>query len=593
MSGFIGNSEDFSLVGEFVKDIAYHARRSMGYSREERRKQAFEYRLRKLRLRQRRERKRQDPKAVRRVPQVTEFGRSIGQMRAPVRSQEAIPEQYWWLINFNWRCGAFKNDPGMRALLGEERMEGFLLDEGGSGLFVKEFQESPDAVAPRIHRVFRPSNFQNPLLKVKLPEERQHQVWVNMRPALILATKFLLDQRHGAFWYHLMYGTAVTDRATRKSYLMHSPKENDLETAQADFAALLESLADRMSFYWRPAMHNGGHVNAIYGSSFWQTLEEFVDITRWQNLRRRAEGYNGYIGLSSNFLYNLIGRHAPTRTHVEADINIQFLLAVTLTHELAHAIYAWRDLPCWGFQNGQSELFVFDTDMSNEVGWSWEYHTFGGVSLFCDLLHDHIGKRIKARTWESMLLGETSIYTPVPNDWLKSMFMKDTWKHINQHVSSIPKPVGRPEVFVALRYIDRGGQLSVEDVEYKDGLACNPEHQLLNDLEGPVEGCVEARFKRVRKSDFRKAKRTGFLTTVAQRGPRNEVLGKELVVAPPRPHNAVMEDASEDDDASDGSSVTLGRDDDDDSDDGFVDGEDPPEAWDKEFKMHRSEDMYF
>ncbi|KAL1597907.1 hypothetical protein SLS60_008395 [Paraconiothyrium brasiliense] len=583
MGGFIGTSEDFSNVGEFIKDLAYYAQRRMGHSREELRKQAFEYRLRKLRLRERRERKRQNPKGVRRDPQNSEFSRSIGQLRAPVRPQEAIPECRWWLINFNWRRGAFENDTAMRALLAEEKFEGDMF-EVGVGPFVQAFQNSPDALDPRIHRLFRPSNFQNPLLKVKLPEERQHHIWINMRPALTLATKFLLDRRHGAFWYHLMYGTPVTDRATRKSYLMHSPQENDLETAQADFAALLESLADRMSFYWRPARWNGKELNAIHGSSFWQTLQEFVDMSRWQNLARPAEGYNGYIGLSSNFLYNLIGRHAVTRTHIAPDMNMQFLLAVTLTHELAHAIYAWRDLPYAGFQNGQGELFVFDTDMSNEVGWSWEYHTFGGVSLACNLLHDHIST-FRARTWESTLLGETYIYTPVPNDWIKSMFMKNTWKRIKQHITQVPKPVGSPEVFVALRYIDRGTQQGFEFVEYRDGLAVHP-HHLLNDLEGPVEGCVDAWFKRVRKSDFRKAARTGVFTTVAQRGPRNEMLGKQIIIAPPRPvlQDAHMEDGGDE-----------GRDDDSDesSNEGFVDGEDPPEAWDKEFKLHRSEDMWF
>ncbi|KAF2451231.1 hypothetical protein P171DRAFT_467855 [Karstenula rhodostoma CBS 690.94] len=561
MGGSIGSSGNFSRVGEFVKDVVYHAQRYSGATRAERRKQTFEYRLRKLRLRERREHKWQG-----------------GHLQAPTRLQDAVLYAWWGAINLKWKFDAFREDMGMRALLKEEQAKGDMPNTS-SGLFVQEFQNSPNALDTHIHRVFRPSNFQNPMLQPRLPDGRRHQAWVNMRPALILATKFLLDPQFGAFWNHLMYGTPVTDAATRRSYLEHSDLENDLKTARADFEALLGSLADRVTFYWRPEKSEGSTLGAIFRMSFWEVLEEFIDVSRFQHLKKPAEGYNGFIGLSSKFLYNLMSENAVTYTDVDADIRFQFLLAVTLTHELAHAIYAWRGLPHVGWANGLTEVFAFDTDISNEIGWSWENHTWDGVVLTCTLDHDAIGD-VVARTWESEVFGETYMYTPTPEAWLKSLFMKDSWKDIIRVIKQVPKPVGRPHLFFAQRWIDN--QRGFEYVEYVDGHAVRPEHRVLNDREGPVRGDVDGWFKRVRRDDLRKAVRTRLFVTERQLGPRFEILGKAIAVAP------LDEEMLEAEEESDGEAE--GDDDDGDavyesSDDGFVNGEDPPEEHDMEFDL--------
>jgi hypothetical protein len=577
MGGSLGNVEDFSLVEEFVEDVTYLAQRYMGRSQVERRKQAFEHRLKKLRLRERRECKRQVGHVGARPAQPTKFTQSIARMQAPIRPHEAMSHHIWDYMNLLWRQKAFAGNAGMKALLAEEETNNNSPDNG-AGLFVQEFQNSPDTLDPLIHRVFRPANFQNPLLKVDLSEARRGQAWVSMRPAMTLATKFLTDPSFGAFWYHLMYGVPTSDPVTRKSFLMHSPQEDDLETARADFAALLDDLADRMTYYWRPAKHQDGIIAGIQGHSYWEVMSEFVDISGFEKMRQPAGGYNGYIGLNSDFLYNLLSRDAVTRTHVEGDIRLQFLLAVTLTHELTHAIYAWRDLPFVDWP-GYTEIFCFDTDVSNEIGWSWENHTFGDVILSCELSHDVIGA-CRARTWESEVLRETYIYAPVPDAWLKGLFLKNTWKDINQAFKQVPKPVGRPKVFCAQRYVD--DQRMFEWVDYVDGFAASPGHDVLNEREGQVKSDVDAWFKAVRKSDLQKAVRTGRFVTEKLLGPRGEVLGKQLLQAPlqaPLESESESEDEDEDEDE-DGVSVSVQS-----SDYSFVDGGDPPDAYSADYPM--------
>lgn len=473
----------------------------------------------------------------------------------------------------------------MQALFREEQANGHVPPQA-TGLFAREFGNSPDVLDTRIHRVFRPSNFQNPMLQTRLTEGRRHQAWVNMRPALTLATKFLLDPRCGAFWNHLMYGTPVTDATTRKSYLEHSDLENDLQTARTDFAALLESLADRTTFYWRPERSEGPTLAGQTGFSFWQILGEFIDTSRFDHFRKSAEGYNSFIGLSSKFLYNLTSQSAVTFTDNEADIRFQFLFAVTLTHELAHAIYGWRGLPHVDWPNGDCEIFAFDTDLSNEIGWSWENHIWDGVILTCTLDHDAIGE-VTARTWESQLLQETYVHVPTPQAWLKSLFMKDTWKDINQVIKQVPRPVGRPHFFIAQRWIDN--QRMFEFVDYVNFLAAKPEHQVLNDREGPVKGDVDTWFKRVRKIDVQKAVRTGLFMTERQLGPRFEVIGNSLA---PTPVDEEFPDAEDEDEAMlDAEEEHDGEEENEDepmyesSDDGFLNGEDPPEEYEKDFDL--------
>jgi hypothetical protein len=573
-----------------VEDVTYLARRFMGRSQAERRKQAFEHRLNKLRLRERRERKRQGGDLGVRPVQPSEFHQSIARMQAPIRPHEAMSHHIWDYMNLLWRQKAFAGDAGMKALLSDEQAAGDIPDQG-AGLFVQEFENSPDTLHPLIHRVFRPANFQSPLLKVDLPDARRDQAWVRMRPAMTLATKFLTDPSFGAFWYHLMYGVPASDPVTRKTYLMYSPREDDLKTARADFAALLDDLADRMTFYWRPAKYQGGIITGIQGHSFWEVMSEFVDISRFEKIRKPAQGYNGYIGLNSDFLYNLLSRNAVTRTDVEGDIRLQFLLAVTLTHEFAHAIYAWRGLPFVDWP-GYTEIFAFDTDVSNEIGWSWENHTFGDVILSCDLNHHAIGA-CKARTWESEVLKETYIYAPVPDAWLKGLFLKDTWKDITQTFKQVPKPVGRPKVVCAQRYID--DQRMFEWVDYVDGFAASPGHDLLNVREGRLKDDVDAWFKAVRKSDLRKAVRTRRFATERLLGPRGEVLGKQLVHAPLDEEmlqaelQAELESESQSELESDDEDEAEGEDDVtvsvQSSDDSFMDGEDPPGAYSADYPM--------
>lgn len=507
----------------------------------------YQHRLRKLRLRDRRERKRKEPGVARTVCRATQFTQSITQMRAPLRAQDAIPQSYHWLITHKWQQ-AFKGDPAMKALLAEERNGNEALNNK-AGLFVQEFQNSPDVLDTRIHRLFRPSNFQHAFLSVtKLSKPRQHEAWMRMKPALTLATRFLLAPELQAFWIHLMYGVPVSDRATKKTYLMHSGQEDDLETARTDFAALLEDLADRICFHWEPAVRGGRNIFACHGPSFWSLLKECTDISKFpmfRGLPKPAEGYNGYIGLSSIFLYHLLSPNSPTQTSIEADIRVQINLAITITHELAHAVYAWRGLPFVAWHNGSVELFVHDTDkVSNEVGWSWEHHAFDGVTLQCNFSHDEV-PAVKCMTLKTLILGEPFIWCLVPDAWLKSLFFEETWGNILQVMKDVPRPAGEPYLFRAQRFIEGQG---FQDVDYLDRLAVSPGHWFFNELEGPVpqETDVQAWFKLVRARDMRKALRTGSFASVVRRGPRGEVLGEGLV-----PAQAAEEHSEDEDNPSD------------------------------------------
>ncbi|KAL5462743.1 hypothetical protein PMIN07_004763 [Paraphaeosphaeria minitans] len=157
--------------------------------------------------------------------------------------------------------------------------------------------------------------------------------------------------------------------------------------------------------------------------------------------------------------------------------------------------------------------------------------------------------------------------------------MKNTWKTIDQTIKKIPRPVGSPRLFVAQRWFN--SQRGFEFVEYVKGLAVKPEHQLLNDREGPVKGDVDAWFKRVRKIDLQKAVQSGQFVKRPKLGPRSEVLGHAIAWAP---IDEDMTDAEEvdhedaDEDAEDSIEYES-------SDDDFLNGEDPPKEYEMDFPM--------
>lgn len=480
-------------------------------------------------------------------------------------------------MNHEWKTQAFRDDPEAQSFIEEERLANHNAHQG-AGLFVQEFLNSPDAMDTSIHKIFRPLNFRNPILAPGLADERMQQAWENMRPALTLATRFLTDPQFRGFWYHLMYGTPVTDAKTKKEYLQHSDQEDDLETARTDFAALLEHLADRITYYWRPENKRLPAVG-VACATFWRAFGAFIDTSPFDRFRKPNGAHNSFIGLSSMFLYNLISENAVTYRDINSDIRLQWNLAVTLTHELAHTIYIWRHLPVVKWPNGGTEILASDTDSWNEIGWSCENYIWNGVVVICSFEYNAISEPW-ATTWENLSLN-FCMCTPVTDSWLKSLFMQNSWKDVNRVLNQLSRPVGRPHRFVAQRWIDH--EQDYERVQYVDGFAIDPKYHFLNEREGPVTGDVDTWFKHVRELDMGKAVETGLFMIKEHFGMTYEVCGRSIIAIPTYDEDTdEAEDGDSEDDEGSGVEGESDGDEDSDDEDSVDKGSDDEESDDEE-----------
>ena len=278
-------------------------------------------------------------------------------------------------------------------------------------------------------------------------------------------------------------------------------------------------------------------------------------MTEFAKYRAPPQGYNGVIGLSCDFLYHLLSPDSVCRTSLEAATRLQVQLAVTLVHEMAHALYVFRGLPWFNFQDGSTEFFIFDTDLANEAGWSWENWVWNEVIISGCLDKDVVGP-MRVYTWESRTLQYPCMYTVVPHEWLRDLFRRPTWTNITRHIDQLSRPVGRPKTFTADRWVEDEGIL--RRVTYVNGLATGEENAFFNDEEGAVVGNVERWFRRVRKADMRKALRTGRFYERLVRGPHGELLGKGITTKPSKDTRVVL--GGDDADESSGEEVEDGAD---------------------------------
>ncbi|KAF2871452.1 hypothetical protein BDV95DRAFT_606893 [Massariosphaeria phaeospora] len=261
-----------------------------------------------------------------------------------------------------------------------------------------------------IHSIFRRSNWITDLPKMDMAYEA-------MRPALRVATEFLMHDEFMDWWVHVRFAE-LTDYS-RKTYLENRSKKAGPEAKQ-QVKEELQAFADKVRFTWStPAPPQG--ALAFHCPT--------IPILAWHiGDRKLAEGYanryhqNPYIR-STIFLdmgwYHRILADGPT---VNQNLRCQMHLATTLLHELGHAWYSQ-------WQTERVEPFAYVSDLVPEMGFSLEIALFGALLEGADArmtsLLPLVSKRIEDR-WPVPV----DIFTLVPMTWVQQWFQKRTWQDI-------------------------------------------------------------------------------------------------------------------------------------------------------------------
>ncbi|KAI4177080.1 MAG: hypothetical protein LQ343_000562 [Gyalolechia ehrenbergii] len=213
-----------------------------------------------------------------------------------------------------------------------------------------------------IHPIFRPSNF--PTLN--------HEHYTSLAPALTLASRFLTSPLTFSWWVKLILAHPIPHPYIPNATVL-SDVEDNLENRIKSYTRLHAHARD-VTFRFRDEI--GG---------FASTHVVAVDALESQQERRRVERrkekrlvyldtrFETYI-LTSLSCAEKRRRKGGDATDRAQDLRFHFLLALNLVHELAHTLCP----PSSSGSRCGEEPFHSPHDPRNELGASWESHTFGG-----------------------------------------------------------------------------------------------------------------------------------------------------------------------------------------------------------------------
>jgi hypothetical protein len=373
------------------------------------------------------------------------------------------------------------------------------------------------ALEHHIHPIFRWENWQTPF-NIDFGSSRAKDAWVAMAPAFILATKMLTSSATEGFWHQLMCGVLVKDEFS--PYLAPCHLDQDPEYLRASFKKLLGGLQDRVKFCW--AVGSDAHGWCMM-AGFWGVLKRmdpdpalFNEIAQRYNIHRLGtrdfggKNLSAYIGINTKYLHATLSTPFNRNRSVNVNARLHLGLAVTLCHELCHAIWMLRNIPSDKSPDilAREEL-VFATDFRAEMGASFENYLWRGAIVEPNMLSSQYGGRMRVHRWEFSLLFPT-FCVALEDSFAEALFREKTWEGWDDFIAAMPRPTGQPSEFFAVRYLRSGpfaNKLAL--VTYRDGVAIGETHECLNLERGPAGRDVEVWFREVRAQDMADACATG------------------------------------------------------------------------------------
>ncbi|KAF1979120.1 hypothetical protein BU23DRAFT_642116 [Bimuria novae-zelandiae CBS 107.79] len=278
-----------------------------------------------------------------------------------------------------------------------------------------------------------------------------------------------LHARRG-FWHRLFLGEATIDDATKKRYLEPSAEEVDYATASALCDQTLLEISERLSFFWMP---EDEVYHAIFCHDALHALH-YIDRTIFESfiehengdLHAYTDSWFGHIGLSSAYLYHLLSPESPARpgNWNPANMCLQLALAYNICHELAYAIFRWRD-GVGGI--AEPEPYVFLKDPMPETGKSWNYFFSGGI-LELPLYPEWFGYMTN-RSW-NYIHATPGLSAIVDMPWIEEWFLKEMWVHKIPlgTAPSTDRPTC-PKLWITDRLVELEEIASLRPVLYRDG----------------------------------------------------------------------------------------------------------------------------
>ncbi|KAF2659103.1 hypothetical protein K491DRAFT_215817 [Lophiostoma macrostomum CBS 122681] len=296
-----------------------------------------------------------------------------------------------------------------------------------------------------IHTLFAPSNW------LPVPtEELCHQAYMNMRPALALATKLITSKEMMNWWMHALYGNLSRHKKSGRIYLADDYRELDTKQAKLEVDAKFSEVAEKIRFYWMPPVCID-RKESLAGMASYSPYDvmSHLDEAQFPTDHSETGRFLPTIGLDVQFLHHLV--HSPGTPALShgSNLRLQFYIAIVLVHELAHVIWM---MVSW--KHSIEPYFYLNDDMP-EAGYSWENHVFGCHVSPYPFDRERIGPVCSSSFDE--IAAFPSIYIPQPMAWVRMWFLEETWKDLHAHRAKMQPTVHHklPDCYQGVFFADR------------------------------------------------------------------------------------------------------------------------------------------
>jgi hypothetical protein len=207
------------------------------------------------------------------------------------------------------------------------------------------------------------------------PGQHTLEIFDAMRPALLLASRLLMEYYPLLWFCRLTFGRRQKMPASSDTYLYPTEQMNTLASSEAVRNNLRE-LGEVITFMFAPRSYKSRAYGITYhapeATAFYGEFSE-DDWPSIMNRYRRASGYKRCRPcIVMNPCFQDFFLHPWTNLSISARYRVRFVFAITLVHEIAHAYGFWlhseQREPLWG-----------NWERNAELGFSWERHVIGRV----------------------------------------------------------------------------------------------------------------------------------------------------------------------------------------------------------------------
>lgn len=269
-----------------------------------------------------------------------------------------------------------------------------------------------------IHPIFKPSNFRN----------TSPSLYRNLRHSLRFASNFLESEPMLEWFIRPIFGKPLLDSATGKTFLSNPAK-----------CALRKKVLTREVRRAFACLAHSIHFEFLDTSEFFASTTQEDQRPAHTGRCTPAFASKGSVRIRIRGQYrDYLSRDYATAGFSD-NLRFDFHLALTLVHEIAHAVGVMR----------RDDLKEPNIDLGDppktEHGQSWEHFAIGGIiNPF-----DRISRHISFVTWRKWSNNRQKDYTTIPMSWIAQWFQKSTWRSIQK---SGPKAVAPPPVHLVLRF---------------------------------------------------------------------------------------------------------------------------------------------